>query len=82
MKLSCHRDGVGAYTIYLDGTPVAQAHHTGTHLDDYPWDWYLLGNREGVRGKSTGAADTLRTAKDEVASALGWYSWHTKDKEN
>ncbi len=40
--------------------------------DDYPWDWHVEALHpapEGVRVRTSGAADTLRSAKDQMEQA-------------
>lgn len=55
--------------------------YTGSGADNYPWDWYLTDegqaranaaakSREAMRIRTTGVADTLRSAKQAVAYAL------------
>jgi hypothetical protein len=47
---------------------IAEVHKTGTHLDNYPWDWSF---EQGVTLRSkdyrTGAADSLRSAKETIS---------------
>ena len=48
---------------------------TGTHLDNYPWDWSIDPIRKdatyenGRPVKTGGSADTLRSAKDQAEQA-------------
>lgn len=52
-----------------DGNVVGYVSKTGTHLDNYPWDWSLVGDR--LHGQAnTGVADTLRSAKAQVRYAI------------
>lgn len=79
-RLTWHRSKLGpGWVARLDNLGiVAEAHKTGTHLDDYPWDWYVVGDapvKEGAR--TSGTTDTLRSAKDQVAIALGMEAWTT-----
>lgn len=80
MKLKRKRVGDQKYHL-LDaetGRPLAVAVKTGTHLDDYPWDWYLL---PGVYlasdlpsgRRNQGVSDALHTAVDEVEALLGQF---------
>lgn len=47
---------------------VASIVKTGTHLDDYPWDWYFTdhGVRLSQSRHHSGVADSLRAAKREA----------------
>lgn len=62
----------------LSHEPVAVAVKSGSHLDDYPWDWYLTYHgvvhvpevpRPGKRHHA-GVTDTLRSAKRAVEETL------------
>ena len=46
-----------------NGQAVGDVVKTGSHLDDYPWDWSY--RRAGGAG---GSADTLTSAVQEIAS--------------
>lgn len=60
----------GEYAAVNDaGETVGHVTKTGTHLDDYPWDWHLTVERLHGRS-STGVADTLRNAKAQIRYAL------------
>lgn len=37
----------GVYEVYIDGIIVGSCAHTGTHLDDYPWDASVLAGCAG-----------------------------------
>lgn len=65
--------------------PVAVIVKTGTHLDHYPWDWYLtsygvmvapdsplpgLPGTTGHKRHHAGVCDTLRSGKDNVEVTL------------
>lgn len=66
------RTGRTGWYAEIDGKMVAEAHKTGTHLDDYPWEWYLLDAAERVDGRRGSAVeDSLRACKNSVAFALG-----------
>lgn len=63
------------------GDIVAEAVLTGSHLDDYPWDWYLMPDadsfrvepaspQEAISRRQSGVADTLRSAKEQVLWSL------------
>ena len=58
----------------VNGQTIAYAAKTGTHLDDYPWDWYIEHDVRVLydwpdRTRTGGTVDTLRTAKDDLAHA-------------
>ncbi len=85
MIIKRHAHGTGSYIISADGRNVGEVAKTGTHLDHYPWDWMLLDGIEphiqknGYRYKTTGAAETLRQAVDEIAAAIGFYAFKEED---
>ena len=58
----------GHYSLVADEEVVATVVKTGTHLDDYPWDWYLAdGWTTGqLGGRSSGCTDSLANAEDIV----------------
>lgn len=70
--LHVKRDG----SVMLYGSLVAHVHRTGTHLDHYPWDWYLA---DGVfpfgERRTTGVTDTRQAALGQIAYALGYYGY-------
>lgn len=73
MGLIAKRAGAGSYDV-LDGVTkakVGEIHKTGTHLDNYPWDWHF--SESGLRGKvrTSGVSDTLRAAKETMAFQWG-----------
>lgn len=58
------------------GEVCGSAVRTGrTGSDDYPWDWHVEPLKKGVRYpngapvRTSGAADTLRSAKDQAGQA-------------
>ena len=63
-------DGAPAYIIERDGVPVADVVKTGTHLDDYPWDWMILDPFAANARRSSGVSDTLRSAIDYVKAMV------------
>lgn len=67
--ITFHKVIAGEYVaIDESGETVGRVTKTGTHLDDYPWDWYIT-VPSSVRW-STGASDTLRSAKEQIRYAL------------
>lgn len=71
MKLHWHRfgasgAGLGWYATTSDDHRhiVAEAFKTGSHLDDYPWDWHF------PDGTESGVADTLKSAKHQAQAAF------------
>lgn len=75
-----HRKKFGSYYAVLDNRIVAEADCTGRPgVDDYPWDWALTRDGEALRkqpdapgiSRGMGAADTLRSVKNNVAWLLG-----------
>lgn len=66
-------DNLGPYYEAIQqGCVVGIIAKTGSHLDDYPWDWYLPEGVDPIPGrKGTGVADTLGHALDAVGYSLG-----------
>jgi hypothetical protein len=67
-------DGWSPEYIAADDNGVAGgAVRTGRYgADDYPWEWHiepLHPAPEGVRVRTSGVADTLRSAKDQAQQA-------------
>lgn len=61
----------GAYAAETAAGVLAEVHNTSqTGTENYPWDWYLtdLGLRQAGANarKTSGVADSLRSAKSEV----------------
>lgn len=77
-RLGWHRDpapdGTPQWYAEMGGVRVAEAVMTGrSGVDNCPWDWGLTDNGLGLQirlGKTTGVADTLRSAKEYVQVAL------------
>lgn len=66
-----------AWYAEINGERVAESVKTGSHLDDYPWDWHLTDEglawrfARGIRStKTVGVSDTLRSSKEYVKLAL------------
>jgi hypothetical protein len=60
------------YHAMLGEKVLAVVVKTGSHLDDYPWDWYLTTATDPIQGtKSSGVEPTLKAAKASVAYAYG-----------
>lgn len=59
------------YHAFLDGEHVATIAKTGTHLDPYPWDWYLEGKISG-RKRDCASEQTKRDAIESVKWNLGY----------
>lgn len=78
--LTVKRKGLGEYEVFQHGKLVGVVAHTGTHLDHYPWDWYLADDVQPVGRKATGAADTKKSAVDEVGYAIGNHYGRTGGK--
>lgn len=78
MKLKRKKVGDQKYDL-IDtsvGDVVAHAVKTGSHLDDYPWDWRLADGLHfgGVQGlKEGGVMDTLKGVVDYVESGINRY---------
>lgn len=51
-----------------EGEVVATVAKTGTHLDDYPWDWYLADGwtTTQLHGRSSGVTESLADGADIV----------------
>lgn len=63
-------DGTPHWVAERDGPIVAHATMSGRRgVDDYPWEWWI---ESGVphMGRAAHVADTLRSAKDQVAYGL------------
>lgn len=77
-EVTFHKLDIGSYEARVKGKRVGEANYTGSHLDDYPWDWLVdfdVKPREGRRetfGPSTHCEDTLRACKESIRYA--WYS--------
>lgn len=54
------------------GNLVANINKSGTHLDDYPWDWRL--EVPTTYRYTTGVSDTLRSAKQLIRSIFSSYN--------
>ena len=66
------RRRTGEYALLVHGVEMATVTKTGTHLDDYPWDWYLArGIEPKDGGRASGVADTMASAKRQAELALG-----------
>lgn len=52
---------VPKYQIFRDGVMVGTATKTGTHLDNYPWDWEA-GERSGHTGLLSEAMQDIEDA--------------------
>lgn len=65
----------GHYQLIDDaGQEVAIASKTGTHLDDYPWEWYLVDGLQFAEvTKATGVAESLKECIDVVDSRIKQY---------
>jgi hypothetical protein len=68
----------GSYQIIHveSGKVIAQAHLTGSGLDDYPWEWTL---EQGVyfgntSAKETGVEESLRYCIDTIRALISSYS--------
>jgi hypothetical protein len=64
-----HQSGVyyvPQYEIYRDGLLIGTITKTGTHLDNYPWDWYMA---EGMadNGKRGDHAGLLSEAMQDLS---------------
>ena len=73
-KAKVRGDGWSPTYIATDSHGEAgSAVRTGRYgSDDYPWDWsihILHAPPEGIRIRTSGAADTLRSAKDQAEHA-------------
>lgn len=66
--LKVYREGHGSYSVWQHGQRVGTVGYTGSHLDDYPWDWVV---DAPTNGRATGVADTKRSAIDQIGYALG-----------
>jgi hypothetical protein len=70
-------DGSDAWSATYEATDehgvAGSAVRTGRYgSDDYPWDWHIDKLHEppaGVRVRTGGSADTLRSAKDQAEQA-------------
>jgi len=66
-RLVTRKMKAGSYAVVVAATneKVGEIHKTGTHLDDYPWDWHFDLSR-GWRNKirTSGVSDTLKSAKE------------------
>jgi hypothetical protein len=66
-----HRRNAGSWYATRCGITVAHANYTGSHLDDYPWGWYLAyGIEPGPGRRGSDSEDTLRSCKQSVAGVL------------
>ena len=65
--------GVVTHSLIKDTTILARVVKTGrSGIDNYPWDWYLEDRVEAKPGhKTSGVADSMRAAKEDVEWALG-----------
>lgn len=70
--------GPSDYEVLDEGKVVGLAGKSGTHLDDYPWDWMLADGVEpvpnavnGHRPDTTGVAETLAKAMNQIGYSLG-----------
>lgn len=62
----------GQYLVFQHGKLVGEVAHTGTHLDHYPWDWFLADGVEPVVGRNaTGVSETKREAVNCIGYVLG-----------
>lgn len=78
------RKKIGDQTYSLvdtEGIVVGGAVKTGTHLDDYPWDWHIddeilkTAKLKGISFRRTqGVCDTLRDCVDIVATLMMTYN--------
>lgn len=78
MKIRRKKVGPSSYVLIDSevGDVVAYAVKTGTHLDDYPWDWRLADGLHfgGVQNlREGGVTDTLKAAVDYVESGINHY---------
>lgn len=78
LKLRRKKVGPSSYELVdsVVGDVIAYAAKTGTHLDDYPWDWYLRDGMHfgGVHGlKEGGVKDTLKAVVDYIESGINRY---------
>jgi hypothetical protein len=64
----------GHYDMVALDEVVATVVKTGTHLDDYPWDWYLADGWTNYQGRTTGTTDSLANAVDIVQHL--WVAGH------
>lgn len=80
-KLTRKKIGDQQYDLVMpDGRVVGNAVKTGTHLDDYPWEWILADDLYAVlkeKGfgniRSQGSEDTLTACVDQLASKIVQY---------
>jgi hypothetical protein len=73
MNIIVKRIRAGEYDVFDAKTKEHVAHITkaGTHLDDYPWDWYLeYSIWPQVTGRRSGVTDTMRSAKERISLVL------------
>lgn len=63
------------------GIVVGGAVKTGTHLDDYPWDWHIddeLLKAARLKGftfrRTQGVCDTLKACVDQLATLVMTYN--------
>jgi hypothetical protein len=64
-------DGTPKWYAEYRGERVAEAVMTGRRgVDNYPWDWYTVSGPP----MASGAADTLRSAKDMIATVRDRHS--------
>lgn len=78
MKLKRKKVGDRAYELVdtQTGEVIASAANTGSHLDDYPWDWYLADGLHfgGVKGfREGGSAENLKGIVDKIESIVNTY---------
>lgn len=75
MKLTRKKLKAGAYNLTDEsGTVIARADLTGSHLDDYPWTWYLVGELDfPPKVANTGSEDSLKACVDIVQSRANHY---------
>ena len=73
-RLKTHRMPGGGYSVHLDGEKIGDLVKTGTHLDDYPWDWSCEDGKclpdRPIRGGMV--TDTKKAAIGEIAYHCGW----------
>lgn len=70
MKLKRKKLKPGSYELVdtETGKVVAEAHMTGSHLDNYPWTWYLVGTCDfgSETTASTGSTESMKSAIDLI----------------
>lgn len=71
-SVSVKRIKAGQYEVYDGSRLLGFVSKTGSHLDDYPWEWHLAVEPMDPAGKAVGYTDLKSVAVDALTIAALW----------